>query len=276
MRTSGSLEERLTAVAQRSPGQLGVAVRDDRGWGWSFDAERVSRSASTIKVPILLAVLRLVEQGRLDLGDHVTIAAFEDRVGGCGPLSLLPSVTSLPLLEALRLMIALSDNDATNAVLTHAALLRSGEVERLLSEVPTRHTRLQRPMMDPASVAAGLENETCPQDLVDLLVALRTGRLLGPDLTRLAVGILREQQFVAGLPAALPSGVTSASKTGELPGLRADVALIERDDRWVAVAVVADRLADPEDLGEPDHGTEVLPLFAAIGALVAERLRSVD
>ena len=275
MEASGTLEERLTAVAESSPGRLGVAARDDRGWSWSFDAERVSRSASTIKVPILVAVLRLVEQGRLDLGDHVAIAAFEDRVGGCGPLSLLPSVTSLPLVEALRLMIALSDNDATNAVLDHAALLQSGEVGRLLAEVPTRHTRLQRPMMDPASVAAGLENETCPQDLVDLLVALRTGRLLGPDLTRLAVGILRAQQFVAGLPAALPAGVVAASKTGELPGLRADMALMERDERWVAVAVVADRLADPEDLGGPDHGTAVLPLFATIGGLAAERLRPV-
>ena len=275
MEAPGTLEERLTAVAESSPGRLGVAARDDRGWSWSFDAERVSRSASTVKVPILVTVLRLVEQGRLDLGDHVAIATFEDRVGGCGPLSLLPSVTSLPLLEALRLMIALSDNDATNAVLDHAALLQSGEVGRLLAEVPTRHTRLQRPMMDPASVAAGLENETCPQDLVDLIVALRTGRLLGPDLTRLAIGILRAQQFVAGLPAALPAGVVAASKTGELPGLRADLALLERDDRWVAVAVVADRLTDPEDLGGPDHGTAVLPLFATIGALAAERLRPV-
>ena len=275
MEASGTLEERLTAVAESSPGRLGVAARDDRGWSWSFDAERVSRSASTIKVPILVTVLRLVEQGRLDLGDHVAIATFEDRVGGCGPLSLLPSVTSLPLVEALRLMIALSDNDATNAVLDHAALLQSGEVGRLLAEVPTRHTRLQRPMMDPASVAAGRENETCPQDLVDLLVALRTGRLLGPDLTRLAVGILRAQQFVAGLPAALPAGVVAASKTGELPGLRADMALMERDERWVAVAVVADRLADPEDLGGPDHGTAVLPLFATIGGLAVERLRPV-
>ena len=55
----------------------------------------------------------------------------------------------------------------------------------------------------------------------------------------------------------------------------ADLALMERDDRWVAVAVVADRLTDPEDLGGPDHGTAVLPLFATIGELAAERLRPV-
>ena len=247
-------------------------MRDDRGWAWSHDADRVSRSASTIKVPILLAVLRLVQVGRLTLADEARIAPFEERVGGSGPLSLLPSVSVLPLLEALRLMIALSDNDATNAVLEHAGLLESGEVARLLAEVPTRHTRLRRRMMDPASAAAGLENETCPQDLADLLVALREGRLLGPGLTGLAVGILRDQQLVAGLPAYLPGSVAVGSKTGDLPGLRADLALLERGDRWVVVAVVADGLAVEEFGQRRDRGTAVLPLFAALGELAAERL----
>jgi beta-lactamase class A len=269
---TGSLEERLARVTEASPGRLGVAVRDDRGWAWSYDADRVSRSASTIKVPILLAVLRLVEDGRLDLADMVEIADPADRVGGCGPLSLLPSVSSLPLVEALRLMIALSDNDATNAVLDRAELLTSGDVDRLLADVPTRHTRLRRRMMDPAAVEAGRENQTCPADLVALLVALREGRLLGPDLTRLAVEILQDQQFVAGLPASRPAGVSAASKTGDLPGLRADMALLQRGERWVAVAVMADELTDPDHPAGPDRGTAVLSVFAAIGELTTERL----
>jgi len=134
--------------------------------------------------------------------------------------------------------------------------------------------------MDPVSAAAGLENETCPQDLADVVVALRQGRLLGPELTGLAIGILREQQFVAGLPAFLPADTVSASKTGDLPGLRADVALVERGERWVVVAVVADELADEQaddraGGGAPearDRGTDVLPIFARIGELAAERL----
>ena len=272
MADSGSLEERLARVVETSPGRLGVAVRDDRGWAWSHDADRTSRSASTIKVPILLALLRLVEDGPLTLDDVVPIADPADRVGGCGPLSLLPSVTSLPLVEALRLMIALSDNDATNAVLDRADLLATGDVDRLLAAVPTRHTRLRRRMMDPAAVEAGRENQTCPADLVGLLVALREGRLLGPDLTRLAVEILQEQQFVAGLPAYRPAGVAAASKTGDLPGLRADMAMLQRGERWVAVAVLADELTDPNHPGAPDRGTAVLPVFAAIGALATERL----
>jgi beta-lactamase class A len=269
------LEQRLAEIVATSPGHLAVAVRDDRGWTWGHDAERVSRSASTIKVPILLAVLRLVGAGHLDLADQVPLAPFEKRVGGSGPLSLLPSVTALPLLEALRVMIALSDNDATNAVMDHAGLLDSGEVARLLADVPTRHTRLRRRMMDPASAAAGLENETCPQDLADLLAALREGRLLSPDLTGLAVGILRDQQLVAGLPAYLPSDVTTGSKTGDLQGLRADVALLERGDRWVVIAVVADGLAVEQSGRMRDRGTAVLPVFAALGECAAERLDTV-
>ena len=145
-------------------------------------------------------------------------------------------------------------------------------MDRLLADVPTRHTRLRRRMMDPAAVAAGRENQTCPSDLVALLVALREGRLLGPDLTRLAVELLQEQQFVAGLPAYRPAGVAAASKTGDLPGLRADMAMLQRGERWVAVAVLADELTDPNDPGGPDRGTAVLPVFAAIGALATERL----
>src|SRR4029450_655882 len=87
----GSLEERLADVVATAPGRLGVAMRDDRGWSWCHDAERVSRSASTIKGPVLLAGLHQIEEGRLDLLDDVRLAAFGDRVGGSGPLSLLPS-----------------------------------------------------------------------------------------------------------------------------------------------------------------------------------------
>jgi beta-lactamase class A len=75
---------------------------------------------------------------------------------------------------------------------------------------------------------------------------------------------MRDQQLVAGLHAYLPADVAVASKTGDLPGLQADMALLERGDHWVSVAVVAD------DLGE--SATAVLPVFAAIGALAAERL----
>jgi beta-lactamase class A len=272
-----ALAARLAALVAAAPAPVSVSVGADDGWVWQHDAERVVPAASTIKVPVLLAVLRLVEQGRLHLADSVPLPAGPDRVGGAGPLSLLPSVTHLPLLEALRLMVAVSDNDASNAVLDHARLLEQpGEsggslgvlddpVGELLAAAGTRHTGLRRRFMDLEAAAAGRQNETCAADLAALLAGLRQGRLLGAEMTALAVELLRQQQSRAGLPAYLPDSVLAASKPGDLPGVRTEVALLERDGRWVVVAAVADGLADDG----VDRGTAVLPTFAALGALAA-------
>ncbi len=252
--------QRCVAVLATAPGRLSVALCTFEGQVWGLDDERVVPSASTIKVPVLLAALAAVQAGDLQLTDLVDIPV--DRVGGSGPLCLLPSVTRLPLAELLSLMIALSDNDATNVVLDIVGMERVGE---LLEKVPTRHTRLRRRMMDFAAAERGLQNETSAGDLAAVLVALREGRLLDEAHTRTALEILRTQQLRDGLPAYLPETITVASKTGDLFGVRADVALLERGRRWVVVAVVATDLDD----GERDRGTGVLASFAAIGELAA-------
>lgn len=265
------LAARLTEVVRRAPGRLGVAVVADEGWSWSFDADRVGPSASTVKVPILVATLRAVELGTVALDEPVPLP--DKRVGGAGPLSLLPSVTSLPLVEMLRLMIALSDNDATNAIIDHVGLLTSAALPTLLASVPTRHTVLRRRLMDFAAAERGLQNETCAADLAAVMVALRRGRLLGEAMTAAAFEVLRAQQDRAGLPgylaAYLGEDVLVASKTGEIVGVRADVAVLERGARWVAVAALADGLVDDARV---DRGSSVIPVFAAIGELAAELL----
>jgi beta-lactamase class A len=265
-----AVDTRLRAVVASAPGRLCVSVRADDAWAFDHDPLRVVPSASTIKVPILVAVLRGVEDGRLDLAEPVALPPAGQRVGGAGPLVLLPSVTRLPLLETLRLMVALSDNDATNALIDHARLLRSERdpVGEVLARVPTRHTRLRRRLLDLEAADRGLQNETCAADLADLLVALRQGRLLGPLMTETALDILRRQQSRDGLPGYLPQDVTVAAKPGDLPGVRAETALLERDGRWAVVAAVADGL----ELDGSDRGTAVLASFAELGAATARLL----
>ena len=104
-------------------------------------------------------------------------------------------------------------------------------------------------------------------------IALRQGRLLDPRHTDVALAVMRRQQFREGLPAYLPETWPVASKTGELHGVRSDMALIEpTPGRYAAVAVVATGLATDVVTGEAsvsDRGTAVLPVFAEIGELVA-------
>ena len=176
---TGSLEERLARVTEESPA----------GWAWPSATTEAGPGRATLTGCRVRRARSRCPSCSPSCGWSRTVACTSptrsiadpaDRVGGCGPLSLLPSVTSLRCSRALRLMIALSDNDATNAVLDRADLLATGDVDRLLADVPTRNTRLRRRMMDPAAVVAGRENQTCPADLVALMVTLREEDCWGP------------------------------------------------------------------------------------------------
>lgn len=250
------LTDRLATIVAATPGNVSVAVRGWDGFRWDYDSTRVVPAASTIKVPIMLAYL---ESG---MPWELPVSLPAKRVGGCGPLSLLPSVTQLPAGELLRLMIALSDNDATNAIL---GTVGYGAVSRLLMRARARHTEVRRFMMDPAAVEAGRDNVTTAANLAELLASLRAGVLVDPRSASMALALMREQQFTEGLPAYLPEGVHCASKTGMLPGVRHDLAIIERDDRWVVVVALATDLMD----GDIDRGTSVLGSYAALGEAAA-------
>ena len=80
----------------------------------------------------------------------------------------------------------------------------------------------------------------------------------------MALAVMREQQFRDGLAAYLPEDVHCASKTGMLPGIRHDIAIIERDQRWVVVTALGTDLMD----AGIDRGTAILPSYAALGEAV--------
>ena len=260
------LHSEIKDLADAAPGELSVVVVGPVRVGpvaviVDLDGGRVVPAASTIKVPILVTALERVAHGHLSLTDPVPVGP--DRVGGSGALSLLPSVRELPLVEVLRLMIALSDNDATNAVI---ALVGPEAVDQTCRRLGLAQTRLRRKLMDFVAMEAGLDNVTCARDLAQLMARLRLREALPEAETALSLGLLAEQRLLDGLPALLPATVWHANKTGELPGIRHDMALIEHEGRWAAVAVTATGLMDPA--AGVDRGSTVLPVLANIGAAV--------
>jgi Beta-lactamase class A len=258
---SVGLHSEIRALVAAAPGEVSAVVVGADGLIVDVDGGRVVPAASTIKVPILITALERVAEGGSRLLEPVHIGP--DRVGGSGALSLLPSVTELPLIEMLRLMIALSDNDATNAVI---GLVGLEAVDQTCRRLGLAQTNLHRTLMDFAASDAGIENVTCARDLAQVMAELRAREALPEAETVVALDLLAEQQFLDGLPALLPEGVWHANKTGELSGVRHDMALVEHEGRWAAVAVTATGLMGPG--GGVDRGSTVLPTFANIGAAV--------
>src|SRR5262249_12564340 len=115
---STSLEARLTPLAKAHKGKVAIAVKH-LGSGESFylNADEPMPTASLIKLPVMLELYQQAEEGKVKLTDRITLRQ-EEKVPGSGILTNhFSDGATFSLRDACRLMIALSDNTATNLVL---------------------------------------------------------------------------------------------------------------------------------------------------------------
>ncbi|WP_223838952.1 serine hydrolase [Saccharopolyspora pogona] len=240
------------------PGRAGFAAWDlDEQEPVLVDAEQVMHAASTIKVLIMIAALRAVQEGRIELDEYVELPA--ERVGGFGILRELPSVARISLRDLITLMIVISDNAATNAVIDAVGF---EAIRDCAADLGCTATRVERRLMDPNAHG---RNETTALDQARVLDALARGAALPPELTEHALEVLSKQQVRDRLPALLPEGAQCWNKTGELLGLRHDVGLIGADRPRAVVAVLVDELTD-ERSRTGYRGGPACDVIAALGA----------
>lgn len=200
-----------------------------------FDSERVVHSASTIKVAILIAAFHAVDNGGLGLGDQVALPAH--RPGGTGVLREL-RCRWLRLDDLLTLMIVISDNTATNAVLSAVGF---DEVAAVLDDLGCTATAVERYLMYPQNTGRLV---TTALDQARMMAQLATGRAVSPESTEHALHMLSRQQVRDRVPARLPEEARCWNKTGEVSGTRHDVALLGRYQPECVLAVLSDRVSD--------------------------------
>lgn len=231
---------RLEQIARGVDGVLGYAVVDlESGARFERLAHETFPAASTIKLAILYELFRQADDRTLRLDEP---RAIEPRhvVGGDGILKEL-SRPSLTLRDLAVLMIVLSDNSATNAVIDAVGM---DAVNARMKALGLAKTRLARRMMDLDAARRGDENVSSPADLAALLTALHRGDGLTPPSAKQALDILRKTPAVSYLRRQLPDGVAVASKYGILDGVRADAGIIEAAGRPVVFVGMGSWLAD--------------------------------
>lgn len=126
------LQAELAAVAARHTAQIGVYVRDlESGVSTAFHADERWYLASTVKVPVAIAVLRGVERGDFGLDTRLTLRAA-DLVDGAGPTRHQPVGKALTVRYLLEQMMVWSDNTATDMLID---LVGIGAVNALVQEL---------------------------------------------------------------------------------------------------------------------------------------------
>jgi len=194
---------------------------------------------STIKVLLAVAFWRAVERGELGEAEP---HAFQPRssVGGGGVLRGFRHAAKLALADYAHLMLAVSDNDATNVI---ASFVGFDRVNGLAAELGLHQTVMRRLMMDTEAVAAGRENFTSAADLATLLEELATGETLGPAVAGPVWASLEKQEHLDGIARYLPATARYAGKCGDdtpVGRYAHDCALIGEGKRRVIVVIMTD------------------------------------
>jgi beta-lactamase class A len=256
-----------TAVAQGSgTGALAAAIRErigrvpgaevavsyrNLGTGDSLDlgADVEFHAASTMKIPVMLEVLRSVEAGRLGLDQGILLVnRFHSIVDG-SPYSLDAGEDSdslvyslvgqrVPVRELIERMIVRSSNLATNALV---ALVGADRANATAHGLGATHIRVLRGVEDIKAYDAGLNNTTTSADLAVLLEKIERREALGAASAQLMKEILLRQELNGEIPAGLPPGTPVAHKTGSITATLHDAAIVYPRNRKPYVLVVLTR-----------------------------------
>jgi beta-lactamase class A len=226
---------------------LAVAAVDLRsGRRHERDARVSLPAASTIKVLVSAALWSGACAGRIDPGRRVR-AGDAPVPGGGGLLESMHPETQLTLAELDLLMLAVSDNAATNVVIDAVGM---EAVNDLAVTLGLEHTRLRRRMMDVATAERREDNTTCAADMVALLCALARADGIPARAARRVLAAMAQSHHTDIVPRYLPATGCRvvSSKQGELDAVRHDVALVDEGERRIALAVLSAPAAAAEGL----------------------------
>lgn len=284
------LERQIRFVAQTTDGVVGVnAVHIESGRAAGIRGDEGFPMASAFKVPVAVQVLTLVDQGRLALGQMITLGPADVHPGGgeIGDVMFHPGV-SLSVENLMELMLVVSDNSAADVMLREAGGPEA--VTARMREIGLPGIRVDRPTAILISDWVGAKNippesqwnlnmwkrlqnavpnsehmqarraemrdpkdTATPDDMTKLLVHIWKKDLLTPATSAELIGMMeRCETGKARIKAMLPQGTDVAHKTGTLGGVANDVGVVTlpNDLGHVAISIFTKASNKPEDASE--------------------------
>src|SRR5579864_7222955 len=167
------MTESVEQIDKHLNGVMGAAVLDlTDGKQFLLRPDEVFPQASSIKITVLAELYHQELQsengvvGKQRLKDLYTVRQ-EDMVPDSDiMLGLTPGVTQVTNRDLATMMVAVSDNSATNVLIDKLGM---ENVNALLRSLGLRQTKLQRKMMDLKAAGEGRENIATPREMMTLL-----------------------------------------------------------------------------------------------------------
>ncbi|MFD1019806.1 serine hydrolase [Thalassobacillus hwangdonensis] len=253
------MERQLQHVLDRIEGEVAILVSIESK-RYEHNVTQKFSAASLIKWPIFLYGFHLVSCCDRQLDEPIPMFR-SDVVGGAGVIQSLPPRPTYSFQELLTLMMVVSDNTATNILIRDLGI---ENVQAFIKENDLQGTHLNRNLMDMDAMEAGLDNTITAAAIGKCLSLISDPDLFEQKYSTMMMEILSHQQFTDKLSAKVNvEEVQFYNKTGELPGVEHDSALIKYKANVAEVVVLT------EGLTSNWKGKE---LIADVGKLVVEEL----
>lgn len=216
--------EQALGYVKRYPGIAGFYAIDLKsGAGYGVRPDEPFFSASVIKVAVMVAVFRRIDDGQLSYSEKLAIKPG-DKAPGSGELRWAPAGRRLPVRDYLWLMITRSDNVATN-VLTRAVGGRD-YVNLVARSLGARHTVLYQKLSDNRAAVPALDNRTTPRDMARILAEIYEGRAASRRSCSRMIYLLRHNDMEWWMEAGVPPSVKVANKGGWLDSTFNDAGIV--------------------------------------------------
>ena len=256
-----SLDARLVPLVQEHKGKIAIAVKHLRnGASFFLQADEPMPTASLIKLAVMIEVYQQAAEGKIKLSDLVTLHNA-DKVSGSGILTEhFSDGATFSLRDAVRLMIAFSDNTATNLVLDKIGIRATAQ---RMEGWGYPNTRLNAKSFrgDTTSIAPdrtkrfGLGSTTA-REMVLILEKLEAGKLVNPEASKEMLEHLKKCNDQDKFTRFLPAKTLVAHKTGSVSDIRTDAGILYLPSGPVALCVLTEKNEDQS--WRPDNAGNVL------------------
>lgn len=244
------LDARVRAEVAAFKGKVFLYAKNlDTGAVYSLSGDERVRTASTIKLAVMVEAFARVAEGKAKWEDEVVLTKSV-RYAGSGVLQDLADGLRLRLRDAVVLMITVSDNTATNLAVEY---LTADAVNDRMASLGFKDTRLMRKVGGGGESREGKLEEnkrfglgrSSPREMVVLLEKLERGEVAGQAASKEMIELLKKEKYSDGLFRwnwKLPV----ANKTGALDRLRSDVGVIYTPRGRIAIAVTCDDMPEAD------------------------------
>jgi len=240
---SNPLDAQVRAEVANFKGKVYLFARNlDTGETYSYNGDERVRTASTIKIAIMIEAWGRVAEGKAKWTDELVLTKAS-RYSGSGILPEMSDGLRLSLQDCVRLMMLLSDNTATNMVLDY---LGTDSVNDRMNSLGFKSTRLMRRVGGGWDTKEGKTTEnkkfglgaTTPHEMVDILEKLERGQIINAAASKEMIELMKREQARFAIGRTIPD--TVATKYGALDALRSCVGIIYSKQGKIAMAITVD------------------------------------